>query len=78
MNKEGEDCYDEIPRSIVADVTRLIETAHPIDVAAIPRLEQDVAQLRTVHDDATEDELAFVAAFTASAFEAARRRATRA
>lgn len=77
MSNEGEDCYDETPPTIVSDVTRLLTMAEPIEVASIPQLEQDIAQLRTVHDDATETELAFVASFTASAFEAARRRAKR-
>lgn len=77
MNNEGEDCYDETPPTIVSDVTRLIETSHPINLDDIPRLEQEVARLRTVHDDATADELKFVGAYTALAFAAARRRAPR-
>lgn len=78
MSDEGEDCYDETPPTIVSDVTRLIETSSPINPDDIPRLEQEVARLRTVHDDATESELKFVAKFTALAFAAARRREPRA
>lgn len=78
MSDEGEDCYDETPPTIVSDVTRLIETSSPIKLEDIPRLEQEVARLRSVHDDATESELGFVSKFTALAFAAARRRALRA
>lgn len=78
MSDEGEDCYDETSATIISDVTLLIETSSPIKIEDIPRLEQEVARLRTVHDDATEEELGFIAKFTALAFGAARRRALRA
>lgn len=74
----GEDCYDEFPRTIIADVTLLINTAGPIDDSMIEDLAAKVAELRARHDDATEAELRFVESYTTSVFEAARRRAKRA
>lgn len=78
MSNEGEDCYDELPETIASEVTRLLTQSSPIDPDDIPRLEQEIARLRTVHDNATEEELQFVAKWTAMVFGAAKRRSLRA
>lgn len=72
--KQGEDCYDDLPRSPVSDVTVLLNKG-PISVADIPRLQAEIDEITRTRD-ATDDEIEFIKELTASAFRCARQRSS--